>query len=157
LLLALHGPVVVCGAAQAHAGGGLMKLLLILAGLGQLALALGSLALPRMLGWKEQTAKLRPLTRQMFWTYASYIWVTNICFGVISTLTPGLLLDGAVITRLVCGYITCYWGARLGIQFFYFDRTDAPNGWFYTLSEVGLVILFAYLTGLYGWIALGLG
>ncbi len=35
-----------------------MKILVILVGLGQLALALGSLALPRILRWSDDTAKL---------------------------------------------------------------------------------------------------
>lgn len=39
---------------------------LVAAGLGQLALAAGSLALPRVLGWRTETAKLRPLTRHVF-------------------------------------------------------------------------------------------
>ena len=134
-----------------------MKMLLVLAGLGQLGLALGSLALPRMLGWKEQTANLRPLIRQVFWTYAAYIWVTNVCFGTVSTLAPRLLLESGVLARLLCGYIACYWGARLGVQLFYFDRTDVPSGPFYKFSEAALVVLFAYLTGLYGWIAVGTG
>jgi len=43
------------------------------AGVGQLALIVASLAIPRVLRWREETAKLRPLTRQVFWTYAIYI------------------------------------------------------------------------------------
>jgi hypothetical protein len=44
--------------------------LVLAAGVGQLVLIVGSLAIPRALGWAEETAKLRPLTRQVFWTYA---------------------------------------------------------------------------------------
>ena len=134
-----------------------MTLLLVLAGLGQLGLALGSLALPRMLGWNAQTAAWRPLIRQVFWTYAAYIWVTNVRFGAVSALAPKLLLESGPLARLLCGYIACYWGTRLGIQFFYFDRRDAPSGAFFRLSEAALVVLFAYLAGLYGWIAVGTG
>ena len=59
-----------------------MHLLLILAGIGQLALALGSLTIPTVLGWREDTAKLKNLTRQVFWTYAGYTWATNVAFGL---------------------------------------------------------------------------
>ena len=102
-----------------------MRVLLLLAGLGQLILAVGSLILPRILGWRDDAAKLRPLTRQVFWTYAGYIWVTNVCFGVISTFVPDWLLDGSSLARAVTGYITAYWGARVLVQFFYFDRSEA--------------------------------
>src|SRR5437867_12234384 len=105
-----------------------MKVLLILAGLGQLGLALGSLALPGILHWRDDTAKLRPLTRQVFWTYAGYIWATNLSFGLLSTLAPDSLLDGSSLARAVCAFIALYWIARLVIQFAWFDRTDVPAG-----------------------------
>jgi hypothetical protein len=128
--------------------------LLIVAGLGQLGLAAGSLALPRILRWREDTQKLRPLTRQVFWTYASYIWVTNVCFGALSTVTPGLLLDRSPLARLVTGYIALYWGARFLVQLFYFDRAAAPPGALYKLAEVALVGLFLGWTMVYGVLAL---
>ena len=62
------------------------------AGVCQLALISVSLAIPRVLRWREDTAKLRPLTRQVFWTYAIYIWCTNLAFGLAS-LRPSWLLD----------------------------------------------------------------
>jgi len=130
-----------------------MKTLLILAGLGQLVLAAGSLALPRILHWSDDTAKLRPLTRQVFWTYAAYIWVTNICFGVVSTFAPDWLLDRSPLACVVTGYITAYWGARVLVQFFYFERSEAPPGAFYKLAEVALDGLFIFLTAVYGYVA----
>lgn len=130
-----------------------MTLLLILSGLRQLALAVGSLALPRILRWGDDTAKLRPLTRQVFWTYAAYIWVTNICFGVVSTFAPEWLLDRSPLARAVTGYIVVYWGSRLLVQFFYFDRTEAPPGAIYKVGEVLLVGLFIFLRAVFGYVA----
>jgi len=63
---------------------GILPRLVLLAGLGQLALVLASLAIPSVLNWREDTAKLRPLTRQVFWTYALYIWSINLAFGLLS-------------------------------------------------------------------------
>lgn len=103
-----------------------LEMLVRLGGIGQVILAAGSLAIPGVLGWKEDTAKLRPLTSQVFWTYAGYIWTTNVCFGLISTFGPRLLLDHTPLAGLVCGYITAYWLARVVIQFTYFDRSAAP-------------------------------
>lgn len=131
-----------------------MKLLMILAGVGQLGLALGSLAIPRVLGWRDDTAKLRPLTRQVFWTYAAYIWTINVCFGVLSALAPAWLLDGSPLARAVAAFIAAYWGARLLVQFFYFDRSEAPSGIQFAMAEVMLVSLFGVLTAVYGYVAL---
>ena len=58
--------------------------LIISAGIGQLGLVAASLAIPRALGWPEDLAKLRPLTRQVFWVYAAYIWCTNLALWLIS-------------------------------------------------------------------------
>ena len=134
-----------------------MRELLILAGLSQLALATGSLAIPSILGWRADTAKLRPLTRQVFWTYAAYICATNLAFGLISTLAPEALLDGSLLARSVAGFVCAYWGARVLVQFALYDRGDAPSGAFFRLAEGVLVALFLGWTLLYGVIAWGAG
>jgi hypothetical protein len=76
--------------------------LVLTAGVGQLVLIAASLAIPRVLRWGEETAKLRPLTRQVFWTYAVYIWCTNLAFGLVS-LRPDWLLDRSPLAVCVTG------------------------------------------------------
>jgi hypothetical protein len=124
--------------------------LIISAGIGQLGLVAGSLAIPHALHWTEDLAKLRRLTRQIFWTYAAYIWCTNLAFGLISAFAPQWLLDRTPLAGAVSAYITLYWGARLVIQFAYFDRTDAPKGLVFRIGEAALVSLFLVLTLTYG-------
>lgn len=127
-----------------------LPLLLVAAGVGQLLLVAGSLAIPCVLNWAEETAKVRPLTRQVFWTYAAYMWFTNLCFGLVSALAPGWLLDRSPLAGAVTGFIAVYWGARLAIQFAYFDRSDVPPGRAVRLAEAALVGLFVFLTAVYG-------
>jgi hypothetical protein len=129
------------------------KALLIAAGVGQLLLVSASLAIPRVLRWPEDVAKLRPLTRQVFWTYAGYIWATNLSFGLLSTFSPGWLLDRTPLAGAVCGFIATHWGARVTIQFVYFDRTDAPKGALFAAGKALLVALFVVLTVIYGGLA----
>src|SRR5262245_26397122 len=131
----------------------MLKALIIAAGVGQLLLAAGSLAIPRVLKWREELAKVRPLTRQVFWTYAGYIWTTNFCFGLVSVLMPAEFLATTPLAAAVCGFITLYWLARIVIQFTYFDRRAAPPGAIFKFAEAALVALFVYLTGVYGWAA----
>jgi hypothetical protein len=127
--------------------------LVVSAGLAQLAIAAGSLAIPRVLRWSEDLVRLRPLTRQVFWTYAGYIWSTNVAFGLVSALAPRWLTRPTPLAGAVCAYIATYWGARVVIQFVYFDRSDAPRGRPYAIAEAGLVGLFLYLTVVYGSLA----
>lgn len=125
-----------------------LPLLVFVAGVGQLMLIVASLAIPRVLRWREETAKLRPLTRQVFWTYAIYIWCTNLAFGLVS-LRPEWLLDQSSLAGCVTGFMTAYWAGRLLIQFFYFDRSDAPQGAHVRIAEVALVVLFIFLAMTY--------
>ena len=122
--------------------------LIRIAGYGQLALVLGSLAIPRVLGWRRETSRLTPLTRQVFWTYALYIWGTNLSFALLSSLRPEWLAQATPLARTVCGFIAAYWGLRLILQFAYFDRSSV-TGVTHRLAEAGLVLLFAYCTLVY--------
>ena len=121
-----------------------------LAGLGQLALVAASLAIPYVLDWRVDVAQLRPLTRQVFWTYAGYIWCTNLCFGLLSTFGPAWLLDRSPLATAVTAYIALYWAARVVIQLVYFDRSHVPPGPLPQIGEVALVGLFALLSLTYG-------
>ena len=123
----------------------------LLAGIGQLVIVIGSLSIPVVLKWKADVAKLRPLTRQVFWTYAAYIWTTNLCFGLISVGGAHLLMEGTSLSAAVTGFITLYWAARIVIQFTYFDRSDAPTGAFFLFAEIVLVGLFLFFTAVYGY------
>jgi hypothetical protein len=127
--------------------------LLISAGIGQVGLVVASLALPHALRWPEDLAKLRPLTRQVFWVYAAYIWCTNLGFGLVSALAPHWLLDPTPLAGAVSAYIALYWGARLVVQFTYFDRRDAPKGPLFVVGEAALVGLFLLLSMVYGALA----
>jgi hypothetical protein len=132
-----------------------VKTLLLLAGIGQLVLTAASLALPRILDWREETRRLGRLTRQVFWTYAAYIWVTNLCFGLLSAFAPGWLVGGSPLARAVAGFITAWWGARVLVQFFYFDRSAAPPGALYDWAHRALAALFVFLTAVYAYAAVG--
>lgn len=116
-----------------------------LAGLAQLALALGSLSIPAVLGWRAHTAALPALTRQVFWTYALYIWSAHVAFGAVSLLCPELLVDGTPLARLVCGFIAAWWSLRLALQLAVMDRSARPPGRVFAVLELCLDALFVGL------------
>lgn len=122
-----------------------------LAGLGQVVLVLASVAIPKCLEWNKGLANLRPLLRQMFWTYAVYVTGVHLFAGVVSFGAADELVNGSLVSTAVCLLMAFWWGARVVIQFFFFDRTDVPHTFFNKLAEVGLVSLFVYLTLVYSW------
>ena len=60
------------------------------------------------------------------------------------------MLDSGPLSVAVTGFITLYWGARLVIQFAYIDRSGLPGDLASRLAEVVLVLLFVFLTAVYG-------
>lgn len=127
----------------------LVTKLIFWCGLGHVALCLGSLLVPAALEWKKHLQSLPLLLRQIFWTYAGYILVTNFSFGIISILGKEELIDGSFLASSVTLFISVYWMTRIAIQFFYFDKTNAPKGLIYTLGEIVLVGAFVVFASVY--------
>jgi hypothetical protein len=127
----------------------LIQTSLYIAGLAQLALVTGSLAIPGILNWKTELQNVRPLIKQMFWTYAAYILVINLCFGLLSVFAYHELTDGSLLATVLCGFIAVYWISRILIQFLYFDRKYFPAGVWHKLGEITLVTLFIFLSIVY--------
>ena len=124
---------------------------LFLAGLSQIILVIASLAIPKVLNWKSELKNVQTLIRQMFWTYAAYILVINLCFGLLSVFAFAELIDGSFLAKVVTGFIAVYWISRVLIQFFYFDRESFPPGILNRIAEVLLVTLFVSLSAVYSW------
>jgi hypothetical protein len=132
----------------------ILSYLIIISGAGQLALAVGSLTIPRVLKWNEKLAAIEPLLRQMFWTYAGYILSINISFGIISLIAPSELINHSNLARYLTILIAIYWLARVLIQVFYFDKSSAPRGQIYVLGEILLMTAFVFFSLSYGLAAL---
>lgn len=129
----------------------MLKNLIILCGIGHIALGFGSLVIPRMLNWKGSLATVPALIRQIFWTYAGYILSINIFFGIISILYTDELLSGSGLSKALLILITLYWLSRLVIQFTYFDRSGVPQKFIYKAGEFILITVFAVFTIVYGY------
>ena len=133
----------------------MMDNLVFYAGAMQLGIALSSLILPRILGWRQQIQRLEPLTQHVFWTYAAYILCTNLFFAGVSMLAPEILTDGTTLARTLSGFITAYWGARVLIQIFSY-RQQKPAGSFYVAADWAFLLAFLFLTLVYGKVAFAL-
>jgi hypothetical protein len=127
----------------------LMESAIFCCGVGHFALCLGSLYVPKALKWEAHLDTLPPLLRQLFWTYAGYILAINLAFGLMSVFGSGEFLDQSFLARSITLLIGIYWLTRTAIQFFYFDRAQAPKGLIFLLAEVALVGLFIVFTATY--------
>jgi hypothetical protein len=127
----------------------LIEMAITWCGIGHFALCLGSLCVPRVLQWQKHLKDLQPLLRQMFWTYAAYILVINLSFGLLSVYGTTELLNRSYLAKCVTFFIGIYWLARIAIQFLYFDRSEAPKGLKYSVGEIALIGMFSLFTVTY--------
>jgi hypothetical protein len=125
--------------------------LIFLAGIGQICLAAGSVVIPKLLNWSSEMAKVQPLIKQIFYTYACYILVFNFSFGFLSVFVYEDLTNGSRLATLVTAFIAVYWISRVCIQFFYFDRANFPTSGWHKLGEGVLVTLFFFFSAVYSW------
>lgn len=125
--------------------------MILLAGVAQVVLVSGSFAIPKVLQWHAELTRVKPLIRQMFWTYSAYILGINLAFGLLSIFLYKELSAQTHLAACVTGFIAIYWISRVLIQFFYFDRSDFPPGKLSKLAELLLVTLFIFLSAVYGW------
>ncbi|MFC5049769.1 hypothetical protein ACFPK9_03970 [Rubritalea spongiae] len=129
-----------------------LKLFVQLAGAAQLVLVAGSVFIPRCLNWKADMPQSNTLLKQLFWTYAVYILGCHFFFGLVSVIAADALIDGGQLASLLSGLMWCWWLGRLCLQFFCFDRSCIPKTRFNGVAEALLVMLFIYLTVVYGWV-----
>jgi hypothetical protein len=128
---------------------------LVLAGTAQLVLSAASLAIPRVLGWRAELRALPPLTRQVFWTYAAYVWGAHVAFAALSLMAPEWLLGGSGPARGVAAFVSLWWGARLLVAALGCERRELPRTPSVRAAHVVLLCLFAALTAVYGLAAAG--
>ena len=57
---------------------------LMFAAFGLTVLVIASFWIPKLLGWKEKLEDLSPLMKELFWTYAFYIWSMHIFMAILT-------------------------------------------------------------------------
>lgn len=132
----------------------LTEKLLLVGGLLHLATLCAAFAVPYVLDWKTELAKLATMLRQLFWVYGAFIAYTILAFGVLTLACATQLADGSPLARAVCGLIATFWAARVGVQFFLFDPKPYLTHWIFAAGYHGLTLIFISQTFIYGYAAL---
>jgi hypothetical protein len=131
--------------------------LLRIAGLLLLGLSASHAFFPGRLGWKEDLARLTPLNRQIFLVHTFFIVLVVTMMGILSLAFAGELLAPSPLARVVLAGLTLFWGARLVVQWFVYDKSLWKGNRLNTVVHVVFTVLWTYLTAVYGaalWIQL---
>jgi hypothetical protein len=121
--------------------------LIVMAGVAQLGMVLVGLQVPRVFGWREDLARLRPSNRRLFWVYGIFIVLANVGFGVLSILHAPEIAAGRGFAGGFALFAGLYWLARLVVQYAAFNTPDWPDVPLarHGLGAVVLAISLAYL------------
>lgn len=130
----------------------LLKLLLVVAAIGQLFVAALNLRLEKILGWKEDLAALPPLMREVFVVHKWFISITLIIFSLFTLRFSGELISGEeVAARWIAGSIAAFWTIRAVIQWCYYGKQHWKGKLRETTVHWILTIVYGGWSLLYGW------
>jgi hypothetical protein len=125
-----------------------MKLLLEITGGLLMALALLHAVFPRYFRWKEETAGLSLVTRQILHVHTFFIALTVFLMGLLCVTSASDLLHTA-LGRRICIGLGVFWGIRLAIQFFGYSSKLWRGKAFETFTHVAFALFWIWLTGLF--------
>ena len=116
-------------------------------------LTAGSLV-PFKLDFRGELKKVNSMLRELVWVYYAFIAFCIIGFGVVSVTMASTLVDGSILARAVCAFISLFWLTRLAIQLFVFRAGEYLTNWFLRIGYHGLTLVFCYHAVVYGLVAM---
>ncbi len=123
---------------------------LAVAGWSLVALCVGSLWIPQVLGWRDRLRGLPPLMREMWWTYSAYVWASHAFFAVLALGFGDWLMGGSGAATAMSSFMYIWWAVRLWLQFFGFDLSEAESSRGKRVAKHLLTALFIGLVALNG-------
>ena len=116
----------------------------------QIALALAHTAFTRRFNWKEETARLSLLNRQIFYVHTVFICVVLTLFGLLSLFCTDELLMRSRLAKFVLAGITSFWVLRWLFQFFVYDSRLWKGNRFNTNVHIIFSAVWTYFGCVYG-------
>jgi hypothetical protein len=115
----------------------------------QIALALAHTTFTRRFNWKEETARLSLLNRQIFYVHTVFICVVLISFGLLSLFCADELQSRSRLATFVLAGITFFWVLRWLFQFFVYDSRLWKGNRFNTIVHVIFSAVWTYFGCVY--------
>ena len=123
-----------------------LVLWLWVAGAIQMAIVLANAVLPARLNVRAGMASVPRFLRQVFTVHWIYIVLTVSLFSLICFFFARDLAGGSKLGQLLCIAMGVFWGLRLPLQLFYYDRElrrqNRALDVVYVLALVALVAIF---------------
>jgi len=125
-----------------------------LAGLAHLVVLGAAFAVPRIVNFKDNLAKVTPFMRHLVWVYSAFIALVVAGFGIGSFLHAEALAGGTPLARSICLFIAVFWTLRLVVQFFVYDPAPFRKNRWIIAGYHALTAAFLFFVAAYGAAAL---
>ena len=127
-----------------------LTVLLRIVGVAQLAIAALNLALPRVMRWTEDLARLPLLIREVFHVHAWFISATLGIFGVLTLRFAGEMTAGAnPVCHWLAGAIGLFWAIRTVLQVTYYSASHWRGRPFRTVLHIVALATYGILALVY--------
>lgn len=106
-----------------------------------------NLYVPLRFAWRQEMAGLSLLNRQIFLVHHGFILLTLTLLSALTLFHAPSLLEPTPLARALLGGMTLFWGTRLLVQWFVYDRRIWRGHRFNTVMHFVFTGLWAYLAG----------
>jgi len=124
------------------------------AGVVQVLIACSNFPAARVLDYRGNLARVDPMVREIFWVQNLYIEITLVGLALLCFFFAGDLAGQSSLGRACSGFLTFFWGLRLGLQLFYYNRGARRE---HPLIDSVFLLAQVYLTGVFAVATLGAG
>ena len=132
-----------------------MELHLKIIGVILVLLALVHVIFPRYFKWKSEFSVVSAINRQMMYVHTFFIALTILLIGLLCLTSPAELTSTGFGRKVSLG-LCIFCSIRLAIQFFGYSPMLWRGKTFETTIHVVFAVLWAYLSGVFGVVYVGL-
>ena len=130
------------------------EIIIRLAGIATLCVLAAACLMPSVIELKTAVSRMPVFHQKLFWVYMSYTAFTIFCIGFISVFFAKELATGTTLAKVLLIYFALFWGARLIIQYGFFDMSAFQKKTWHKWGYHLLTPVFLIMTAAYAWSAL---
>lgn len=117
----------------------------------QLLVASANVFAFKKFSYRQHLQNLPLVMRQVFLVQNFYIMLAQVGFSLLCFGFADELVSGRMMGQCICGFLALFWGSRVLLQLFYYDRSlrRANRGF-----DILFLLADGYLAAVFAWAAL---
>ena len=127
----------------------LLNLLLQIAGLAMIFLSLAHFYLARLLDWKSDLGKLKPINQQVFFAHTVFLTIGMTMLGFVCVFYPHELTNKSTLAAISALCFAMCWLSRLIFQFVVFTSALVEDSRLERILRLAGTLLWFFLTALF--------